>query len=123
WNELRRVHAARYRQQLQGTAGIGLPAVTTDCECVCHLFVVEVDSRDEVALQLQAAGIQTGLHYPIPVHRQPAYQYLGQGAGSLPIAERFATRCLSLPMFPELTNEQIDYVCAGLISAVGSLRR
>jgi dTDP-4-amino-4,6-dideoxygalactose transaminase len=114
WNERRRAHAARYRERLEGVPALGLPAALTDRESVCHLFVVEVDGRDWVARQLQAAGIETGLHYPIPVHLQPAYRHLGLGPGSFPVAERLAQRCLSLPMFPELADEQIDYVCATL---------
>ena len=111
WNERRRRHALHYYQRLQAVPDIGLPVVRTDRESVHHLFVIEVEERDGLARRLAAHGVQTGLHYPIPVHLQPAYRDLGLGEGSFPVAERFARRCLSLPMFPGLTTDRIDYVC------------
>ena len=119
WNRARREHAADYIQRLGGLAGLTLPEVYPERESVYHLFVVEVDDRDAVAKALNTAGVQTGLHYPVPVHLQPAYRQLGYRPGAFPHAEALAERCLSLPMFPELTSEQIEYVCARMADALG----
>lgn len=118
WNEARRMHARQYLDKLRGTPGLGLPVPDDEKQSVYHLFVVELAQRDRVAEQLKAFGIHTGLHYPVPVHLQPAYQHLGHRAGSFPYAERLAQRCLSLPMYPELTEEQIDFVCERLRAAL-----
>jgi len=120
WNAARRRHAAHYLRCLAEVEGIGLPTLLDDRESVFHLFVVEVDERARVMQALQDAGVQTGVHYPIPVHLQPAYAHLGLGAGRFPVAERLARRCLSLPLFPEMTGKQIEYVCEHLARAVRS---
>ncbi len=119
WTASRQAHAARYAEKLKGNPKIKLPATGEGCKPVYHLFVVQVDNRDQVAEKLKAKGIATGLHYPIPLHLQKAYAYRGMKEGDFPLTEKAAKRILSLPMFPELTNEQIDYVCASLIEAVG----
>jgi dTDP-4-amino-4,6-dideoxygalactose transaminase len=77
---------------------------------IYHLFMVETEARDSLQAHLSGAGIQTGIHYPKPIHLQPAYQSLGYQAGDFPETERLARRILSLPMFPELTNDQIARV-------------
>lgn len=115
WNELRRKHAQRYLGQLRGAPGIVLPEVAPECLPNWHLFVVLVDNRDEIHKGLKERGIDAGLHYPVPLHRQNAYAHLGLRAGAYPVAEACSNRLLSLPMFPELTGEQIDYVCASLL--------
>jgi dTDP-4-amino-4,6-dideoxygalactose transaminase len=86
---------------------------------VYHLYVIEVENRDEVQASLAQRGIATGIHYPIPIHLQPAYADLGLGPGSFERAERSAPRLLSLPMFPELSGEQIDRV----VDALAACRR
>jgi dTDP-4-amino-4,6-dideoxygalactose transaminase len=111
WNESRRRHASRYLELLAEFGGLTLPKTPDDRESVFHLFVVELAERDRAVQQLNRARVQTGLHYPVPVHLQPAYNGLGLGAGSFPESERIARRCLSLPMFPGLTDDQIGYVC------------
>jgi dTDP-4-amino-4,6-dideoxygalactose transaminase len=118
WNARRQKHALRYYELLLDVPAIGLPVIGPDRESVYHLFVIEVDDRDRVAASMRERGIQTGLHYPIPVHLQPAYRKLGLKKGSFPVAERLAERCLSLPMFPELSDEQIEYIATSLIEAV-----
>jgi dTDP-4-amino-4,6-dideoxygalactose transaminase len=120
WNRSRRGHAAHYRELLSGTNRLVLPELAGDREHVFHLFVVEVDQRDQIARELNQAGIQTGLHYPVPVHLQPAYQNLRLSRGSFPQAERIARRCLSLPLFPHLTDQQVRYVCDCLLAALDS---
>lgn len=118
WNESRRKVATLYRRYLQDVPEVVLPAVTPNRLPVWHLFVVLVDRRDDVRHRLQQRGIATGLHYPIPLHRQQAYAHRGYGEGSFPVAESLAQRLVSLPMYPELTEEQIAYVCTELKEAV-----
>lgn len=114
WNDRRRDHARQYCDGLMGIDGLGLPDWDPHQESVFHLFVVTTDRRDELAEELAKAGIETGRHYPIPIHRQRAFSDLGYGENRFPVAERLARECLSLPMFPELTREQIQYVVAQL---------
>ena len=114
WNELRRQHAARYGELLAAAqtsgAALALPQELSYARHIYHLYVVQTDERDELQKHLAAAGVQTGIHYPVPVHLQPAYRSLDKRAGDFPEAERQAARVLSLPMFPELTDEQIAHV-------------
>ena len=116
WNEARRGHAATYDERLR-SAGISPPARSCDESDVYHLYVVEVEQREQVIAALRDCGIASGIHYPIPIHLQPAYADLGLGRGAFPRTERSAERLLSLPMFPELTGEQIDLVVETLASA------
>ncbi|HKQ53650.1 MAG TPA: DegT/DnrJ/EryC1/StrS family aminotransferase [Pyrinomonadaceae bacterium] len=109
WNALRREHAARYGELLNGSQLL-LPRELPDREHVYHLYVVQTQARDALQQTLAEAGVQTGIHYPVPIHLQPAYAALGHKAGDFPEAERQAARVLSLPMFPELTEKQIMHV-------------
>lgn len=113
WTRLRRTHAAHYGQALAG-AGVGCPAEAPYARHVYHLFVVRTRARESLRDSLAAEGIQTGLHYPSPVHRQPAYADLGYPAGSFPASEQAAAEVVSLPMFPELTADQIGRVAAAI---------
>ena len=108
WNDARRAHARRYRARLGD--GVRMPIEAPGSEHVYHLFVVEVDRRDSVQARLRAHGVDTGIHYPVPVHLQEACASLGYRRGDFPVTEAAADRILSLPMYPELTDEQIDYV-------------
>lgn len=110
WNEARRRAAARYDQLLADVDGVTPIVVRSDVEPVRHLYVVLVNERDAIRQKLDADGIQTGIHYPTPLHLTPAYASLGYGRGAFPAAEAMAPRLLSLPLFPELTAEQIDFV-------------
>jgi dTDP-4-amino-4,6-dideoxygalactose transaminase len=109
WNELRRAHAALYGELLQGTPLI-LPKEMSYAYHVYHLHVVQSEARDALRAALTEAGVQTGIHYPVPIHLQPAYRSLGHRRGDFPEAERQAERVLSLPIYPELTAEQIARV-------------
>ncbi|MEJ7708842.1 MAG: DegT/DnrJ/EryC1/StrS family aminotransferase [Pyrinomonadaceae bacterium] len=116
WNELRRAHAARYRELLDGM-DLDLPSDMPYSHHVYHLYVVQTAERDALQAALGGIGVQTGIHYPVPLHLQPAYDFLGHQRGDFPVAERLANRVLSLPMYPELTNEQLLFVadaCARL---------
>jgi dTDP-4-amino-4,6-dideoxygalactose transaminase len=113
WNELRRAHAAHYAHLLGDIARRGrltLPSEMPYSRHVYHLYVVQTGGRDELQKGLSKAGVQTGIHYPVPVHLQPAYNSLAYKPGDLPEAERQAARVLSLPMYPELTEAQIEHV-------------
>jgi dTDP-4-amino-4,6-dideoxygalactose transaminase len=116
WTAARRRHAAQYRERLAGTPKLRLPECPHPLGHVWHLYVVLLEGVDRDALRGRLAdrGIQTGVHYPVPVPSQPAYSYLGHGPRDFPVAERVMSSCLSLPMFPELTEEQIDYVATVL---------
>jgi dTDP-4-amino-4,6-dideoxygalactose transaminase len=118
WNQLRREHAAYYTEQLAGVEQIVTPTVADGREPVFHLYVIETSMRNAVQEKLTAAGIQTGIHYPMPVHLQPAYASLGYKPGSLPVSEALSQRILSLPMYPELTKQQQEHVVRSLIQAV-----
>lgn len=119
WNARRREIAAQYHAHFAGNENIRTVAEMQGVECVYHLFVVCVPHRDQVRNKLQQAGIQTGIHYPIPLHLQPAYQHLPYEQGHFPISEELAPQLLSLPIFPEMTDEQVDYVAVNLKKAVG----
>jgi dTDP-4-amino-4,6-dideoxygalactose transaminase len=106
WNELRREHAARYGELL-AAGDLVLPREMAYAYHVYHLYVVQTEARDQLRRILDEAGVQTGIHYPVPVHLQPAYASLGYKAGDFPEAERQARRVLSLPMFPELSEQQM----------------
>ncbi len=116
WNEARRRHAAAYDARLS-KIGIEPPPCLRAEGHVYHLYVIEVENRDRVAAALRERGIATGIHYPIPIHLQPAYADMQLGRGTFPLTERSAGRILSLPMFPELTQEQIELVTDALASS------
>jgi dTDP-4-amino-4,6-dideoxygalactose transaminase len=115
WNEARLRHARVYDAKLP-QIGISPPRRLHDEGHVYHLYVIEVENRDEAAAALRERGIATGIHYPIPIHLQPAYADLRLGRGTFARTERSAQRLLSLPMFPELTEEQISLVVDALAS-------
>jgi dTDP-4-amino-4,6-dideoxygalactose transaminase len=117
-NDARREAAAGYDTLLAGIPGVRPMGKRDDVEHVYHLYVVEVDDRDSVRAALDAAGIESGIHYPVPLHLTPAYRHLGYGLGDFPVAEEMAGRILSLPMHPYLTRDQIERVAEVLASAV-----
>ncbi len=118
WNRARQAAARRYDVLLAGVEGVSPLACRGDVEAVYHVYVVQVRDRDRVRRRLLAAGVQTGIHYPVPLHLQPAYAHLGHGRGDFPIAEKMATCILSLPMFPEIAAEQQEYVAERLAAAL-----
>ena len=124
WNLARRRLAGRYRRGLENIPGITLPPEDTPgSRSVYHLFVIRTKSRDQLAKRLEKYGVETAVHYPIPSHLQAPYRQLYNSAeGMFPISEKLAGEVLSLPMYPELSDEEVDYVC-GLIrnNPAGSL--
>jgi len=113
WTAARRAHAARYDRLLEGT-GLQRMRPTPGSEPVYHLYPVQVANRAEVMKRLQARGIATGIHYPVPLHLQPAFAGRAPPRGALPVAEALASRVLSLPLYPELTSEQLERVAGEL---------
>jgi dTDP-4-amino-4,6-dideoxygalactose transaminase len=112
WNERRRALTGLYRSRLEHLPGIDLPAAPKEPEShVHHLFVVRCARRDALRQALAERGIETGLHYALPVHLQPAYRNLGYAEGRFPIAEAAAREVLSLPLYPQMTEEAVLKVC------------
>ena len=111
WNDQRRAAAALYQSLLQDS-GLILPATSTWANPVWHLYVVQTPDRSRLQKALDAACISYGIHYPIPIHLQGAYRELGHSPGAFPVAEQLAGRILSLPMFPEITPEEVGRVAA-----------
>jgi dTDP-4-amino-4,6-dideoxygalactose transaminase len=119
WNELRRRHARTYAAALAGSK-IVAPEVPAGGEHIFHLFVVRCSRRAELQRFLRERGIATGIHYPVPLHLTGAYQSLGYpGRGSFPVTELIADEILSLPMYPELTAQQLDHTIAALHEFAG----
>src|SRR5262249_35224687 len=109
-NQARRTNAGFYDQHLATLEEAILPAEADYSRHVYHLYVVRVQNRDRVLQAMTERGISCGIHYPIPVHLQEAYRFLGHPKGSFPVAERCAEEFLSLPMYPELTTIQLGAV-------------
>jgi dTDP-4-amino-4,6-dideoxygalactose transaminase len=112
WNKARRAVASLYDELLPDH--VVKPTATIDVEAVWHLYPIQVEERDRLAEFLEQKGIGTGIHYPLPAHRQDALKSLGYTAGSRPIAEAASRRLLSLPMYPELTPASVRVVSAAV---------
>ncbi len=111
WNAARVRHAQRYRERLAGLDWLRLPEVREDSTHVFHLFVVQTEEREQLRQFLKDRGIATAIHYPKSLPFLKAYRYLGHRPEDFPVAHTFPDEILSLPMFPELTEQEIDYVC------------
>ena len=119
WNDSRRKNAAYYTELLSGVDGVTVPVEAEFARPVYHLYVILVDDREGLQQFLNDKGIASGLHYPIPLHLQKAYARLGYGEGSFPVTENAAKKLISLPMFPELTRDQIEYVAESIKAFMG----
>lgn len=115
WNERRRFLAARYREALAETPLDWVDALP-DAAPAVHLLVARTPERDRLREDLSKAGVQTLIHYPVPAHLQPAYRGLGQAEGACPEAERAAQEIVSLPLYPELREEQVERVARAVVS-------
>jgi len=109
WNEGRRKNAQLYNSLLNGSNGVVTPTEMDYAKHVYHVYALRVQDRDGLITKLGEKGIGTNVHYPVPVHLQNAYEFLGFKAGSFPVAEKVASEFISLPMFAELTEEQISF--------------
>ncbi|HKV64648.1 MAG TPA: DegT/DnrJ/EryC1/StrS family aminotransferase [Candidatus Acidoferrum sp.] len=121
WNASRRWNAKLYHESLEG-AGVVTPVEAVGAESVWHLYVIRTENRDTLRESLISNGISPGIHYPIPIHLQPAYKDLGHKRGDFPITEGHAERILSLPMYAELTPESIQHVARSVQSALSGNR-
>lgn len=117
WTEKRRAAAGRYRDLLADTSAVTL-IEASGMRHVYHLFVIRLPNREAVMTELKARGIDTGIHYPIALPNLRAYRYMGDAPGDFPVATKYSGEILSLPMFPELNDDQIEYVCRQLKNIV-----
>jgi dTDP-4-amino-4,6-dideoxygalactose transaminase len=122
WNESRRNLASMYGELL-ASSGATLPHSSPGLEHVYHLYVVQVDNRKQVVDELAGRGISTGIHYPLPIHLQEAYRHRGFERGAFPVTEAAADRVLSLPMYPELAEEDVRRVAGALVEALSAAAR
>lgn len=111
WSEQRNHIAELYNQQLSGVGDVVTPVLANGATSVYHLYVIRTNKRDALQQYLNENGVGTLIHYPLPPHLQEAYQELGYKKGDFPLAETIADTCISLPMFPGLTDEQVKQVC------------
>jgi dTDP-4-amino-4,6-dideoxygalactose transaminase len=114
WNTARNDVAQLYTELLKDSS-YKLPAHVSDSECVWHCYVIETPERDRVRSALLDVGIQSAVHYPVPIHLQKAYAHLGYRTGDLPVTEALCEQCLSLPIYPELSREKISRVASVLL--------
>jgi dTDP-4-amino-4,6-dideoxygalactose transaminase len=121
WNTARRRFARLY-DNLLATSSVQLPLAADYAESVYHLYVIRNEDRDGLRTYLQGKGIATGIHYPVPIHLQPAYRDLGYEPNSFPITEGYARQIMSLPMYAELTPELIAYVAQAICEVTPTMR-
>jgi len=114
WNESRRKHAQDYNTLLSPLSDVVKPYVADNSKHVYHIYAIRIKQRDQIMTKLAEKGVSCGIHYPVPIHLQDAYSFLGLGQGSFPVAEKSASEFLSLPMYAELTSDQITYVAETL---------
>ncbi len=110
WNKSRRRNDKKYNELLSNVDGVITPYEADYAKHVYHLYVIRTEERDKLREELKSKGIATGIHYPIPLHLQPAYKYLGYKKGNFPVTEKASQEILSLPMFAELNDEQIEEI-------------
>lgn len=110
WNDNRRIAAEKYSEHLKSVGEITLPVELPGSNHVYHLYVIQTKKRNELQTFLNDNGISTGLHYPVPLHLQECFKNLNYKKGDFPVTEKLADECLSLPMFPDITEDQIYYV-------------
>ncbi len=114
WNAARRRAAELYTELLAGVDGVQTPSVLAGNEHVWHLYVVQVERREKVVADLRRCGISAGVHYPVPIHLQPAFAHLGYAPGDFPVSERLSRAVLSLPMYPGITEDQVRAVAGAV---------
>jgi dTDP-4-amino-4,6-dideoxygalactose transaminase len=114
WNKKRRRIAKLYNQLLSKIEGVVIPKEFPNFESVYHIYLIQVEKRDQLREYLAQKGITTLIHYPVPIHLQPAYRDLGYKKGNFPITENFCNRIVSLPMFPELNDKEIHFIVSSI---------
>jgi dTDP-4-amino-4,6-dideoxygalactose transaminase len=118
WTEARRRNAKLYNERLEKIDGVVVPVESPQNKHVYHIYAIRTQNRDSLISNLAEKDIYCGIHYPIPLHLQDAYFSLGLGKGNFPVSEKVQAEFVSLPMFPELTREQIDYVASEIRNLV-----
>ncbi|NQT72544.1 MAG: DegT/DnrJ/EryC1/StrS family aminotransferase [Chloroflexi bacterium] len=116
WTEIRRAYADYYRRRLNGLPQVQVPNEKSNERCVYHTYVIQADRRDELKDYLGEHGIDTKIHYPIPIHLQQAAKYLEYTEGQFPVTERLASKILSLPIYPELRIDELEYIATTVCS-------
>ncbi|MCL5102501.1 MAG: DegT/DnrJ/EryC1/StrS family aminotransferase [Armatimonadetes bacterium] len=119
WVDGRRAHAAQYQEMLSDVSGLALPVEKPYAKHSYYVYVVRVKDRENVMARLKEKGCGCGIHYPLPLHLQPAFSFLGGKAGDCPVAEEYAKQIVSIPMFPELTREQVSEAASIIREVVG----
>jgi dTDP-4-amino-4,6-dideoxygalactose transaminase len=114
WTEQRRNNASLYNSLLKDVSEVITPYESNDCYHVFHLYVIRVPRREELQAFLKERGIASGIHYPFPLHLTGAYEHLGYTKGDFPIAEKIAGEIVSLPMYPEMSKDQVEAVCRAI---------
>lgn len=114
WNAKRRANALRYKSMLSEIAGIKTPAERSQITHAFHIYAIRTKKRDALKAFLENRGIQTMVHYPYALHTLPAYHHLHHAPGDFPVAAQLSHELLSLPVYPEITEEQIRYVSAAI---------
>lgn len=122
WNEQRRKAAIRYNELLTAVEGVVLPSEPANTHAVYHLYVIRVENREALRQALADAGVGAGIHYPVPLHFQKAYETLQHIPGDFPVTERVASELLSLPMYPQLQPEQQRRVVENVVKLKKALR-
>lgn len=110
WNIERQMKAKIYKKYLEGLKTLKLPFIAPWARSVYHLFVIKAKRRNALRKYLKSKGIETGIHYPVPLHLQPAYRFLGYKKGELPVTEKVVDQILSLPLYPEMSEKHISYI-------------
>lgn len=111
WTDNRIKKAQYYTKLLSNNDNLVTPMIRKGARHVYHLYVIRINNRDKVRKKLSRKGINTGIHYPIPLHLQPAYKYLGYKRGNFPISEKISNEIISLPMWPEIDKKSIKIIC------------
>lgn len=120
WSEARRANAAWYNAQLAGVAGVRTPVTDAGNEHIFHQYVIEADRRDDLQAHLKAQGVGTAVYYPLPLHLQRCFAYLGGREGQMPVSEAACKRVLALPVYPEMTEAQKQHVVGAIRSFFGA---
>ena len=121
WNNARNEHASFYNRLLAEVEPVTIPACAPYARHVYHIYGIRVPQRDRILAELKNRGVHCGIHYPVPIHLQKAYSSMSLAAGAYPVTESWAEEMLSLPMYPELSNEQISYVVECLCEILKSV--
>jgi dTDP-4-amino-4,6-dideoxygalactose transaminase len=117
WSEARRRNAAYYSARFAGTQ-VRAPRIAAECVSIYNQYCIQVPNRNKVQSRLAEMGVSTEIYYPVPLHLQECFSYLGYGRGILPVSEQIADEILALPIYPELSAEALEYVADSVLKSV-----